>query len=160
MALYPELAPAWSELGTARQRLSQTAGAEQALRRALEADPKYLKPYAQLAELLGDEERWADSLALAERALRLNPAGFPQVVCEHARASLHMGNLEAAEKSAREAVADDLDRAVPQAEYILGEVLEARGDRTGAVERMKKYLSLDKHGKYADAARKRLIEWK
>ena len=160
VALYPEFATAWSELGAARQHQAKAGEAEQALKRAIELDPRYLKPYAQLAGLLGDQKRWGDSAAVAERALQLKPVEFPQIYCEYARASLQLGNLEAAEKSAREAIEIDASGTVAQAEYFLGEVLEAKGNRMGARYQMKRYLQRDKHGAYAEAAKKRLAEWK
>lgn len=160
VAGYPQYASAWSELGAALERQGKLAEAEQALNRAIAADPKYIKPYGQLAELLGDQKRWEDSIEVAERAFRLNPIEFPQVYCAHARASLELGRLDEAEKSARQAIENDTQHSVPQAEYFLAQILAAKGDRTGASQHFKKYLKLDKHGEFAGAARELLKKWK
>lgn len=160
VAEYPQYASGWSELGAALARQDKPAEAEDALKRAISADPKYIKPYAQLAQLLGDQKRWADSVEVAERAFRLNPIEFPQVYCAHARASLELGKLDEAEKSVRQAIDNDAQHTVPQAEYFLAQILAAKGDRAEASKHLKVYLKLDKRGEYAEAARKLVAEWK
>ncbi len=158
--LYPAFAPAWSELGEARAREGKAAEAERALERAIEADPKYLKPYEQMAGLLASLKLWKESAAVAERAFALKPVEFPRVYCYHAQASLALGRVEAAEKSAREALEIDAQGRAPEAEYFLAEALAARGDRASAMVQMKHYLERDKRGAYAEAAKKRLAEWR
>jgi tetratricopeptide (TPR) repeat protein len=160
VALYPDYATAWSELSEALEQQGKIAEAQEALGRAMKADPKYLKPYAQLAGLAVEQQRWRDAADITERAMRLNPIEFPQVYVYHAQANLELGRVAEAEKSARKAIENDTQRTAPDAEYLLGEALGREGDLAGGLEHMKQYLSLAKKGKFADAARKRVAEWK
>ncbi len=159
LALYPDYATAWSQSADALQHLGKPAEAETALNRAIKADPKYIKPYVQLASLLLDQQRWQDALGISERALKLNPVEFPQAFSYHALACLNLGQKDAAERSARQAIDLDTDHEVPRAESVLATVLAAKGDLPGAIEHMRSYLKLAKHADDAPAARRQLTEW-
>ena len=63
--LYPEYAAAWTLLGRTKIQIADVSSAEQALQRALEIDPLYIKPYESLIVLRrnqGDRNS-ADELA-------------------------------------------------------------------------------------------------
>jgi hypothetical protein len=47
-----------------------------------------------------------------------------------------------AEQSANGAIADDPTKSFPRAHYVLGHILAAKGDSSGAVEQMSEYLVL------------------
>jgi tetratricopeptide (TPR) repeat protein len=150
VAIYPEYAPAWSELGEALTEQSKPAEARAAWEHALKADPKFLKPYQQLAKLALDEGRNEDALRIADHGVALNPVEFPGIYYYDAVANYNFKNLEAAEKLARRAIRLDFPREIPLAESLLGSVLAAKGDRAGAIEHLRKYLELSP--KASDAA--------
>ena len=52
-------------------------------------------------------------------------------------------SLALAEQSANEMIRLDPKSKYPRIEYVLGRILEAKGDINGAREHMMKYLSLD-----------------
>ena len=142
VALYPEYAPAWSDLGEALAEQSKPRQAHAAWERALKADPKYLRPYQQLAKLDLDEGRNEDALRIADRGMALNPVEFPGIYYYAAVANYNLKHLEAAEKLARNAIRLDFPREIPLAESLLGSVLAAKGDRAEAIEHLRKYLEL------------------
>jgi len=52
-------------------------------------------------------------------------------------------DLPGAEMSAQEAVRLDTYHKTPRAEFVLGRILEAKGDTNGAREHISKYIELD-----------------
>jgi tetratricopeptide (TPR) repeat protein len=158
VAIYPEYAPAWSDLGEALREQSQPKEAGTAWERAIQADPKYGKPYLQLTRLAVSETRLEDAVRIAERAFEMRIIGFPGIYFYHALANYGLHRLDAAEKSARQAVELDAAHEMPHAEHLLGTVLAAKGDRRGAVEHLTKYLEAAPKAPDAEAVRKRIEE--
>jgi tetratricopeptide (TPR) repeat protein len=142
VAIYPDYALAWSELGEALRQQTKLKEAVAACERALQIDPKYLKPYQQLARLALAGNRPEDAVHLTERAMELNPVEFPGIYFYHAVANYNLKRFDPAEKSARRAIALDADREIPIAESLLGSVLAAKGDAKGAIEHFRKYVAL------------------
>jgi tetratricopeptide (TPR) repeat protein len=140
--IYPEYAAAWSDLGQVLRAQSKPEEARTAWLRALEVDPKYVKPYVQLTRLDLEEKRLEDAFGIAERALAMNPIEFPAIYFYHAAASYNLKRFDAAEKSARRAIDLDSRHEFPRAELLLGSVLAAKGDRSGALEHLRKYREL------------------
>jgi superkiller protein 3 len=142
VAAYPDYAPAWNALGEALAEQSRPQQAREACERAVNSDPKFAPAWARLARLAADGGRMQDALEAAERALQLDATGFPEVYVSQAMADLALARLDAAEKSARRAIALDTFHEIPRAERVLGSVLAAKGDRGGAIEHWKKYLQM------------------
>ena len=102
----PRFAAAWFELGLVHQMLNHTADARKAYREALLADPRFIKPYRQLALLSLNEqrlERGRGGHGPLDRPRRR--ASFPEAyLSSEAFASLHLSlDWDAAERRAREA---------------------------------------------------------
>jgi len=77
--LEPGLAPSWVNLGVARRRMGDLAGAEEAYRTALELDATTASAYQNLAALLhlkGQDEQALSLLALIQRLGSRNPYGY------------------------------------------------------------------------------------
>jgi tetratricopeptide (TPR) repeat protein len=142
VAVYPEYASAWSDLGEVLTGQSKPQEARAAWERALEADPKYLRPYQQLAKLALDQGRNEDALRIADRGVALNAIEFPGIYYYDAVANYNLKNLDVAERLVRRAITLDFPREIPLAESLLGSVLAAKGDRPGAIEHLRKYLEL------------------
>lgn len=104
VAIYPDYALAWSELGEALRQQTKLKEAVAACERALQIDPKCLKPYQQLARLALAENRPEDAVHLTERAMELNPVEFPGIYFYHAVANYNLKRFDPAEKSARRAL--------------------------------------------------------
>jgi tetratricopeptide (TPR) repeat protein len=158
VAIYPDYAPAWSNLGEVFREQSKPKEARAACERALEADPKYVRPYLQLTRLALAEGRTQDAVGIAERALELNPVEFPGIYFYHAVANYNLRRLDVAEKSARRAIELDADREIPRAESLLGSVLAAAGDRRGAIAHLRRYLEISPRAPDAAEVRQRIAE--
>ncbi len=150
VAVYPQHAPAWSDLCQTLVELSKAGEARKACERATEADPRYLRPYQQLAKMAIDEGRNEDALKIADRAAGMRPVEFPGLYYYGAVANYNLRHLEEAEKRARQAIDCDFFREIPLAESLLGSVLAALGEREEAIEHLRKYLELSP--KATDAA--------
>ena len=148
--IYPDYAAAWSDLGEVYHHQSNPKEARTAWEHAVQADPDYVKPYVQLARLALEEHRMEDAANIADRAIKLNPVEFPSIYFYDAAANYNLKHFDVAERSARRAIELDANREIPRAHLLLGSALAARGDRTGALEHMRKYLELSPNA--SDAA--------
>jgi Flp pilus assembly protein TadD len=112
--LAPELPGAWINLGVARRRSGDHAGAEAAYRRALEADARAASAYQNLAALLklrGHADEAEELLRLGARAGTRNPFAF----LELGDLSLSRGRLDEARRMYRKALRLHGDRPEPYA---------------------------------------------
>jgi tetratricopeptide (TPR) repeat protein len=158
VAVYPQYAQAWSDLGESLAQDLKPQEARAACEHALEADPKYLKPYVQLARLALSEGRIEDAGRITTRALAMNPVEFPGLYYYDAVVDLRLKRLDDAEKSARRAVDLDSNHEVPLAESLLGTLLAAKGDRSGAIEHYRKYLAVSPDATDAPTVKRRIAE--
>ena len=156
VAAYPAYAQAWSDLGQAQLALERPSDARASWEAAVKSDPKYLKPYAQLARLAVAEGRDQDALAITTPALELSPAEFPQIYFYNAVANFNLKHYDAAEKSALLAIACDSTRELPVAETLLGSILALRGEVRAAVDHFYMYLTLSPKASDADEIRARI----
>lgn len=130
VALDPELATSWVNLGVARRRVNDLAGAEEAYRRALELDPQTHSAYQNMAALLrlrGREEEALELLALTDRLGTRNPYNYISL----GDWSLEAGRLEDARRFYRRALILHRQDAEPYAalgalEATLGHPRKAR----------------------------------
>ena len=147
--IYPDYAAAWTNLGMVFKEQSDPKEARTAWERAVAADPKYVKPYMYLARLALEQRRMEDAANIAGRALALNPVEFPAVYYYDASANFNLNRFDLAEKSARRAIELDTNHELPRAEFLLGSVLAAKGDRNGALQHMRKYLEISPKAKHS-----------
>jgi len=156
VAIYPDYAPAWNDLGAALVAQSKLAEARAAWEHSVKADPKYIKPYLQLARMAIVENRSQDASEIAEKALAQNPLEFPAIYFYYAVAQHTLGHQDVAEKFALRATELDSMHEVPRAEFLLGTLLDARGDRKGAIEHLNKYLAEAPKAVDAEQVRQRI----
>jgi tetratricopeptide (TPR) repeat protein len=140
VAEYPAYASAWLELGRARQRLGSAQTAREAWRKAIEVDPKLMEAYVELGLDAGLSHDWKVATRYLDQGLRLDPVDHPEAWFGDAVAHYYLGEYDAAEKSAREAVRLDPQGRNPRAGYVLGMTLAQKGDREGAAAELKRYL--------------------
>lgn len=156
--IYPNYASAWYELGMAYQQQDSVDQARKAYGQALSADPKYVKPYLQIATLAVKDKNWQGVAAATSQLIRLDPVDFPAAYFYDSVANFNLRNLDAAEKSAREAVRLDSGHRMPKAEHVLGVILANKQDYAGAAQFMKSYLEHAPDAEDADVVRKQLVQ--
>ncbi|MBZ5618006.1 MAG: tetratricopeptide repeat protein [Acidobacteriia bacterium] len=154
--LYPDYAAAWYELG----RLQAAGGAPDTARISFEcsmkADPKYTAPYVELATLEVKAKKWKEVASITDRALRLDSFDYPEVFFYNAVANFNLRNVEASEKSVRQALRLDTRHLYPQASYLLGLILTSRREYADAQEQFRTYLKLSPDAPDAAAAKSQL----
>jgi hypothetical protein len=138
--VYPKYAAAWFELGKLQAAKGQADVAHQSFDAAVEADPKYLNPYLELSRLALGAKNWRELADVTGRAVKLDPFDYPQEFLFNSVANYNLQNMDAAEKSAREAEKLDTEHHYPQVSHLLGVILAQRQDYTGAAEEMRNYL--------------------
>ena len=137
----PRFALAWSGLGFALQSQQKPAEAREAYRRAIAADPASLLPRAQLLRMMVAGKLWAEASAGAAALIAADKEHrYPEAYYHHGMARYMLQDPEGARASLAEAVRLDTRHEMPQAEYLLGAALGAKGDRTGAVLHLQRYL--------------------
>ena len=160
-------------------RLKDPDGAFEAVSQALALDPLDPRMYQQLSDVLHlqhhDDEatvalmqanaiaslragKWQEAADLSDRVVRLKPVEYPSAYYLNAMANLQTGNLEAAEKSAREAVRLDGEHRNPRTSYVLGLILAQKQDFKEAAELLKVYLNALPNAPDAETVRKQLAE--
>ena len=154
----PDYAPAWSDLGQVLKEQSKPDEARAAWEKAVQADPKYLKPYIQLTELDLEQKRPEDAIAIGGRAIALNPQEFPELYFYYAAANFNLKHYDEAERTVRRAIDLDSAHEVPRAEVLLGSVLIAKGDRSGALQHFRKYLEIVPKAQDADQIKRAIAQ--
>jgi tetratricopeptide (TPR) repeat protein len=102
------------------------------------------------------ERKWQDAADLSERVVHLDSANYPSAYYLNAMANLHLGNLDQAENSAREAVR--LDSTNPRTKYVLGLILAQKQDFKPAADLLNAYLTALPDAPDAEIVRKQLHE--
>ncbi len=142
-AANPKFALAWHNMGILYDFEHNLADARAAYLKAIEADPKMLRPYVALTRLMVVEMDWA---GVNKTAAALIPVDknriFPEIHLHQAVAHYNLRDLAAAEASATEALNPKAKQSAARAEYVLGRILEAKGDSAGAKQHMSRYLTL------------------
>jgi tetratricopeptide (TPR) repeat protein len=154
----PGFAAAWFELGLVHQMLNHAADAREAYGEALHADPRFIKPYRQMAFLSFNEQRWQEVVDTTERWTSLDPVSYPEAYFFNAFANFYLNRLDEAEHSAREAVKLDANGSIPRARYVLGAVLIEKRDYAGAAQELRAYVGSAEPGPDVDRARQMLAQ--
>jgi tetratricopeptide (TPR) repeat protein len=156
--VYPRYAAAWYELGRIYEQRDHLDKAREAYNQSLTADSKYINPYERLYMFALNEQKWEDAANLTDHVIHLNPYDFPLAFYFNAIANAQLNKLDAAERSAREAVKLDTQKQNPRSYYILGFILAQKQDFAGAADCLRTYLKEAPDSKDADAVRKQLGE--
>lgn len=156
--LYPKYAVAWHELGRVQRQKGDPVNARQSFHQALAADPKFISPYQELAELAVADRQWQELLETTGEILKLNPVSFPQYWFLNASANYYLQRLGPAEQSVLKGLQLDAQHRVPKLEYLLGAILAQKNDYRGALEHIRQYLLLAPNAPDAEVARKQVQE--
>ncbi len=158
-------------------RLENPDKAYEAVNQARELEPLDPRLYQQLSAVLAAQGRtdaagvalmqgkaitslqegnWEDAADSSEHVLQADSAGYPSAFYLNAMANLRLGHLDAAEKSAREAVRLDSAHRNPRTSYVLGLVLAEKQDYGQAAELLNAYLRAAPNAPDAATVRKQL----
>src|SRR5205085_2991913 len=140
IALYPQHAAAWDQIGVLQLKQDKFDDARASMNKALDADPKFVEPYVHLAFISARQQNWKDAAQYSDKALALDPLDYPQAFFFNAVANLNLGQLEAAEKSAKKAKMHDPQHTMPQLDRLIGSILMAKKDYSGAITTLKAYV--------------------
>ncbi len=153
----PKFAAGWHALGVIQERLQKTAEARDSYQHAVQADSKMYPAYVTLARLCLKTRDWQGAVTAADELIKVDKKKeFTEIYVHQAVALYELKNLDGAEASAQEAIRLDSSHVEPRAEYVLGRILEAKGDTAGAREHISKYLELDKNTPDAEKIRAEL----
>jgi tetratricopeptide (TPR) repeat protein len=148
---YPEYYEAYTEMGVAYMHMGNNAGAEPALRKALEISREQdVEVLAWLATLLNDGKRFNDAEPLARKGLELDSSSW-QANAELARSLLGLHRAAEAEKSALAASKLRPDNALLY--LVLANVHGRLENGPALLEDLDNYLRLVPTGSIADQAR-------
>ncbi len=153
--VYPAYAVAWFQLGRVYESRSRWKEAADAYRRSVAADAKYLYPYERLYLVTSHLELWPEVRDVTANVIRLDPVDFPRAYYFSAIANLNLNDMDAAEKSAREAVRLDL-AANPRAGYVLGVILARKQGYSEATGLLRAYLTAAPNSVEADTVKQQL----
>jgi len=135
----------WHSLGVVEDKFGRKPAAKEAYQKAIEADPKMLQPYVTLARLCLQLRDWQCTETAAENGIKADKKKvYPELYLHEIVARFGMKDLDGAEKEADELIAlDAKQHRVPRVEFVLGRILEEKGDINGARDHMTKYLALE-----------------
>ena len=154
-------AQAYLLLSLAYMRVGSPEKAYEAISQARTLDPLNPQMYRQLSAVLAkqgrndeaevafmqetaltslQEGKWQDAADSSERVLQADPVQYPSAYYLNAMANLRVGNLDAAEQRAREAIRLDKAHRNPRTGYVLGLVLAEKQEYEQAVDLLNAYL--------------------
>src|SRR6185312_7699620 len=150
----PKFADGWHALGIVDMRLHKDKEAGDAFNRAVESDPKQLTHYVMLTRVCIRTKDWDCAAKTSDTVIKIDTKhAYPEAYLHRAVAKYGLKDLPGAEESVNEAIKLDPKNKRPREEYVLGRILEAKGDTAGAKEHFTKYLTLDAAPTDADAVK-------
>lgn len=142
VAASPKFAGGWNALGLVYGMMSKPAEARDAYQHAIAADPKMLQPYVLLAREQIRAKDWEGASKTADALLKADTKHtYPEIYLHQAVARYGLKDLAGAQASVELAMRGDPGRK--RSEYVLGRILEAKGDIDGARQHMTKYVEQD-----------------
>lgn len=155
---YPQFAEAWYQLGKI-QEMSKSPEALSSFSKAVEADPKFILPYAHLASLAAQAGKWDEVASASAHELELNPRGSPQTWYYNALGNYKLNKKDVAETSALKALAmDPLHTAAPNTEQLLAVILAEKRDYAGALQHLRNCLTYLPSGPNADTVKQQIAQ--
>lgn len=156
--LYQQYAAAWYELGKMQAVGGDLHTARGSFNEAAKADPKFLPALVAIADIDVQAKKWREVVDVTDRAAKLDAFDYPQVFFFNAVANFNLKNLEAAEKSVKQAERLDTRHRYPQIYFLLGLLSALHQDYTVAAEKFRTYLNLAPNADDAPTARKQLAQ--
>jgi hypothetical protein len=157
VAIYPEFAEAWFELGKL-QEASDPQAARDSFSKALAADAKFVLPYEQMAGLAAQAGTWQETEDNTNRALQLDPTGTPQIWYYDALAKFQLGKTDVAKVSALKSLAIDPRHTVLGTEQLLAVIMAREADYAGALQHLRNCLTYFPAGPQADLVKQQIAQ--
>lgn len=142
VSAYPNYAAAWYELGRLQVQDHEIQDGRKSFANAVAADAKFISPYAQLAELEAQAEDWTALAGITSKLLNLDSVDYPMAYFYNATANLNLGQIDAAEKSARDGIKLDTPHRFPKLDQVLAMILARKKDYAGAAAHLRSYIAL------------------
>jgi Tfp pilus assembly protein PilF len=140
VAKEPKFARGWHTLGIAYETLLNNDQARDAYLHATQADPKMVVSFVTLSRVDVLLKDWQGAETATEGALKLDSKRrFPEVYLHQAVARYGLKDYAGAEASAKEALGLPV-KETSRAEFVLGRILDAKGDHDGARQHIAKFL--------------------
>jgi Tfp pilus assembly protein PilF len=141
----PKFAAGWHALGILdEKRLFRYDDAKAAYQHAIEADPKLLSAYVTLAHVCVKTKDWQKASETSDALIKADTKrAYPEIYLHRAVALYGLKDFAGAQSSIEQAIKLDPMHKRPRAEYVLGRILEAKGDTKGATEHIANYLGMD-----------------
>jgi Tfp pilus assembly protein PilF len=149
-------AAAWCELGRLQAEFGDPEMARGSFRVAMKSDPKFVSPYLELSMLSLNDKKWQEAVDLTDQVLKLDPFDYPQAYLFNAAAKYNMQEVDAAEKSIKEADRLDTRHQFPEVAHLYGAVLQYKKDYAGAVLQYRAFLKMAPDSENAPTVRKQL----
>ena len=140
-------------LGAVHSEMNQNEAAYKDYEQAVTADAKFVNPYYGLSVLSMKENKWKEVVQYTDQAIKLNPYAFPVTFLYNAAANYNIGNLDAAEKSARKFIVMDSEHRRPEVALLLGEILAKKHDYAGAAAQKRSYLAMAPNAPNSEAVK-------
>lgn len=139
----PKAAQAWQDLGIVDENIHKDAEAFTAYEHAIAIDSKLLPVYVTLARVCVKTKDWNCVAKNADALIAMDSKhDYPEIYLHQAVARYELKDLKGAEESVEEAIRRTPKNSLPRAQYVLGRILEAKGDVQGAKQHMEEYLKL------------------
>lgn len=140
----PKFALGWHALGVLNDRMQKNKEARDAYEHAIAADPKLLPAYIILTRLCVKTGDWKCVSETATNLIKVDGKNvYSEAYLHRAVARFETKDLDGALSDAQDALRLDARHKRPRTEYVLGRILEAKGDANGAREHIMKYLDLE-----------------
>jgi len=154
VALYPNYAAAYNNLGVVYSRLNQPAQESDALQKAIAADDHYTPAYVNFGELCIRQNDYAGAERQLQKAIELDPQNAKAYMLL-ADAQLLNGEYDAAIASAKQAHALPHDKLV-LTHYILAKAYEHQNRTQDAIAELQAFLKEEPQGPRADHMREEM----
>jgi tetratricopeptide (TPR) repeat protein len=155
---YPQYAEAQYNVGIANLGLKRREEAVAALEQSTIADPKFIKPQLALLDLSLSSNSWRQILAASEKVLSLDAYSYAHAWYFNALAHLHLGDFEAAQRSALQTLRLDDAKRFPKTLHILGLAQAGLNDWHAAAKSLHAYISLEPGARDINTVRSQLGE--
>lgn len=160
VALYPRYAAALTLLGQAKLQIGDIPGAEKALEAAVDADPRFIRPYGPLILLRIGQQDWDRVAILADFVLSFDPANT-NIRWYQTIALYELGNIDEAAAAIDRLQKDaQAEATYPQMHHLRGLIYAQRGKFQDAAAEYKEYLELAPDSVSRDTISEQLAEWK
>lgn len=145
VAAAPRFARGWDSLGIAYETMAMSAEARDAYTHATEIDPKMTVAFVTLSREDVLTKDWQGAINAADAAIKLDVKHlYSEVYLHRGVAEYELKNLDAAQADVKKSLEMNYKTAKYRGEFVLGQILAAKGDIPGARQHITKYLELAK----------------